>query len=323
MKIFLILFAIFLILPLFVIRPILLRVANKLIAPGVIGFDGRGFFLPLLLFHARNVRFFLKGSRRRDRVFFSADEVRFRVHPLFLLLGRVRLIHLVLKNPFLEYINRQESFEKNRLLPGRHRIEVKGGTVIGGAVSVVDETMPQAYRIELKNIQLYNGDMDLSTPVDVLFRSERGEADIASGRLMIGRSGSIGFLRLWGVTWGEITNIGDVPFLRGKVALEALHTGGSDRRQVEGFVGSLKRDEDDPLHPGIDETSNPVAFAFPIEWNDYRVTFDLGLQKLIGSILKHSKGTVLTSGFLLGGRGVFEMLKKPESGPDAAKQTAR
>ncbi|MCB1318603.1 MAG: hypothetical protein KDK34_00035, partial [Leptospiraceae bacterium] len=153
-----------------------------------LGFRGPGFLMPFLHFRARRFRFMIHGRADTDRVFFSADRVRFRLDPFFLLLGKLRIVGLQLFNPYLEYFNRVESFEKNRYLPPRHRLELKNLSIHNGIVYVKDETMTPVYRLEIGRIELENCDMDVGTPVDLFFRAERGEASIGSGRIEIGNS---------------------------------------------------------------------------------------------------------------------------------------
>ncbi|MCB1326578.1 MAG: hypothetical protein KDK35_15180 [Leptospiraceae bacterium] len=277
-----------------------------------LGFRGPGFILPLLAFRARDFRFLIHGADI-DRVYFGSEEVRLRIDPVFLLFFRIRIVDLLLESPYIEYINRLESHTKNRLLPRRHRIEIKRGRVHNGAVYVRDETMRPTYRLELRQIELYNMDMDVATSVDLFFRAERGEAQIAGGRIEIGNSSHEGYVRLWGITWGQIINLESVPFMGSKFALVAYHSGGSDGRKVYGQVGysSSTVEEDLPDHGGSERYG--VNFAFDIDWDDYRVTLDLGLQRLIGNILSSAQSNWLTSGIVMSGRQVFELLRKPES----------
>jgi len=273
-------------------------------------FEG-GFRLFSLTFRARAFSLIFPGSSEKDRVYFECHNARFRIDLVFLFMGRLRIRDIHLEHPFLDYRNRMESYLKNDLLPGRHRIELKNLNIHRGRITVSDETRTPVYRLELKNIQLENADMDVATPVDVFFRAQRGEADIGSGKLEIGTSANIGYIRLRDVTWGEITAVGNAPFMGSRLLLEAFHSGGSEKRAIQGSVGTLGGQKTNYLEKG--SMRNTIYFSFEADWNEYRITLDLGLQKLIGEILRTASASVLSTGLVLGGRGVFEILKKQES----------
>ncbi|MCR9143292.1 MAG: hypothetical protein NXI24_13650 [bacterium] len=286
-----------------------------------LGFHGI-FFVPLLYFRSGRFRLMFHGESTHDRVYFEAKQVSFRIDPFFLLLGRLRLVNLKLKDPYLEYINRMESHKKNRFLPARHRIELKRAHITGGRLFVRDETMTPVYRLEMTGIELDNMDLDIGTPIDFLFRTERGEAEFASGRIEIGQTRGVGFIRLRDVAWTEIASLEKLPFT-GRLALSVSHTGGSRSRSVQGQISATAA----PGAAGVPGEStasiasikdphkslNNVNFQFDIDWNDYGVTLDLGLQRLIGKILDNADAGWLGQGIVIGGRGVFEILKKPEA----------
>lgn len=275
-----------------------------------ISMRGPGFILPILGFSARRFRLMVHGSPQIDRVFFQADRISFLIDPLLLLFGRLRLVRLRIDNPYLEYVNRIDSFRKNRYLPRRHRVEIKSGRIRNGFVTVRDETRTPVYRMELREIELDGMDVDVGTPVDLLFRTRRGSARIGSeGLIEIGETRGGGFIRLRGVTWGEISSLPNLPFAGGRLALAAYHTGGSSGRKVQGQVGP---GDSTAGELASDQEGQAAVFEFDIDWNDYAISIDLGFQKLIGEILTHGRTGWLSSGFLIGGRSVFQMLKKPE-----------
>lgn len=275
---------------------------------------GIGLVLPGLYFSANRIRFMIQGGAGRDRVYFEARRLRCRIDPVFLLLGRIRLVGLKLEEPLLHYFNRQESYHKNRLLPKRHRLEIKNLSVSGGFLLILDETMSPVYRLTLRDILLENADMDVGTPIDVLFRAGQGSARIDSGYLEIGRHGDEGTIRLWGVTWGEIAGLGgEVPFMSRQLALYATHTGGSHGRHAQGLIGTTPAGTPRKEFFSLSDVTTRITFDFDLDWDDYALTFDLGLLKLIGRILDSANAAGLgTRGVLPGLRGVFEILKKKE-----------
>lgn len=295
--------------------PVLNRILRRLLRRWFhLDWQGLGLFLPLLYFSAKRVRFMIQGRSDSDRVYFEARRIRCRIDPIFLLMGRIRLIGLRVDAPLLHYFNRLESYKKNYLLPGRHRLEIKNFSIRDGSILVLDETMTPNYRITLGEIQLDNADMDVGTPIDVLFRAEHGQARIDSGYLEIGRHGDEGTLKMWGVTWGEIAGLGaDVPFMSRQLALHATHTGGAHGRKAQGVIGTAEAGTPVKEFFSMSDVDARLSFDFEINWDDYSLTFDLGLLRLIAKILDSASAQDISSrGALPGLRAMFEILKKQE-----------
>ncbi|MBX7057820.1 MAG: hypothetical protein K1X75_07105 [Leptospirales bacterium] len=293
--------------------PLLQRLLNRWLAPSFsIGFGGVGFILPLLSFRARNFRMMIQPTLQSDRVYFECQGLRFRISLLHLFFFHLRIVGLRLDRARLEYVNRVDSHQKNRFLPGRHRVEIRGGDVRNGLIIVRDETRTPVYRMELRDLQLHDLNMDVATPVDLLFRTGRGSAQIGSGLIEIGqtRSGG-GFIRLNGVTWGEISSMDGLPFTGWRIALFAHHEGDARGRRAEGALSFISPDParaTEGVRPGADA----VHFEFPLHWEDYAISMDLGLQRLIGEVLRHGRAPWVSRGLLLGSRSVFEIVKKQE-----------
>ncbi len=292
--------------------PILQRLLNRWLQPAfTVGFGGIGFLGPSLAFRAHNFRMLIHPGAASDRVFFECKRLHFRISPLHLLFFRLRLVGLLIEDGRLEYINRVDSHRKNRFLPGRHRVEIKGGVVRRSRVIVSDETRAPIYRMELRNLELEDMDMDVGTPVDLLFRTRRGQAEIGSGIIEIGETAGGGFIRLNGVTWGEISSVEGLPFTGWRLALFAHHHGDARGRAVEGSLSFISPDPATAVE-GVRPGGDAVHFQFPVVWEDFRLSFDLGLQRLIGEVLRNGRAPWVSRGLLLGSRGVFEMLKKQE-----------
>ena len=298
--------------------PVLNRIARRVLRRWFhLDFGGLGLFLPFLYFSATRVRFMIQGNADSDRVYFEARRIRCRIDPVFLLLGRIRLVSLRVDAPLLHYFNRLESYKKNYLLPKRHRIEIKNLSMKDGSILVLDETMTPAYRLTLREIQVDNADMDVGTPIDVLFRAEYARARIDSGHLELNRHGDEGTIKLWGVTWGEIAGLGDVPFMSRQLALHATHTGGTHGRLAEGMIGTAEAGTPVKEFFSMSDIAARLSFTFEINWDDYALTFDLGLLRLIAGILDSANPEDVSSlGALPGLRAVFEVLKKQEREAD-------
>ncbi len=296
-------------------RPVLLWLVGRLFGSYVsIDFRGVGFLVPLLRFSCRDLRIFAPGKQDRDRIYIEAARVSFFLDPIHLFFARIRTAGMQLERPLLHYVNRQESHEKNRYVPRRHRIELKNTRVRGGTVFIQDETLAPVYRLALSQIELEGGDMDVGTSIDVFFRSRRGSARISSGFIEIAGEHGRGTIRVWGSTWGELTGVGDLPLMRGRLALEAYHSGGSEGRRVEGILANIPAaHERDYTHFHIHDVRTQIPFAFELDWNDYRLTFDLALLKLIQAVLGGSRAPgVIRGGVLSGVRGLFELFRKQE-----------
>ena len=63
----------------------------------------------------------------------------------------------------------------------------------------------------------------------------------------------------------------------------------------------------------LSDIDTRITFDFEIDWEDYALTFDLGLLKLIARILESANAADVSSrGALPGLRAIFEILKKQE-----------
>ncbi|MCB1167815.1 MAG: hypothetical protein KDK33_16780 [Leptospiraceae bacterium] len=273
-------------------------------------YEGPGMILGLW-FQARNLRAIFAPDGGMDRFYFEAGKIHFAVSPLHLLFGRILLLKPYLAHAYLEYINRIDSHKKNRFLPGRHRIEFKDLDVVDGSVTVVDETIPGPYRLNISQIQLESADMDLSTPVDLFFRMDHGHALIGSGKIEAGRSRETGFIKIRGITWGEITSLERLPLMGYGFSLSAYHRGGSNTREVEGHLRIL-----DGSGAGSDKG---IPYSFRIRWSDYNLTMDLGIQKLIENILNSARPGLMERGLVLGSKSVFDLVKKPQFDTESDK----
>jgi len=264
-------------------------------------FKGPGWLFPLFFFRARSLSLMIRGGEDRDRVYLRADSVSFWVSPLDLLRGRLVLVHLRLIHPFLEYVNRQDSYEKNRLLPSPGRFLIRGGRILNGHIKVSDETRAPRYEIELSKIHVRNGTLDVGVPAQIFFTIEQGKARLGDGHLEVRSGAKSGWLVLEG-TLGDITSMQGLPFFGSRFYLELAHKWDMETGKsfVEGQISGSERDR------------NPVPFDFEVNWSDYKLTMDLGIQRLIENVIHNTRprGISIKSGVIMGGRGFFELIKK-------------
>lgn len=291
---------------LLMLKPILNRIAPELFT---IHFSGPGWIFPLFFFRAKKLSLMLPGGPDRDRVYLHADSVSFWVSPLELLKGRFVLVHLRLIHPFLEYFNRQDSHEKNRLLPTPGRFLIRGGRILNGRIKVTDETRTPRYELSLSKIHVRNGSVDVGIPAQLLFTLGQGTARLGDGHLEVRSGERSGWLVLNG-TLGDITSMQGMPFFGSKFTLELAHKwdGSAERSLVEGQISASEKDR------------NPVPFEFEVNWSDYRLTLDLGLQRLIEQVINNTRptGINIKSGVLMGSRQFFELIKKDYGSPPGA-----
>ncbi|MCE9599457.1 MAG: hypothetical protein K8S54_15960 [Spirochaetia bacterium] len=281
-----------------VLKPILNRIAPELFT---IHFTGPGWIFPLFFFRAKKLSLMIRGGPDRDRVYLHADSVSFWVSPLDLLKGRIVLVHMRLIHPFLEYFNRQDSHEKNRLLPAPGRFLIRGGRILNGRIKVTDETRTPRYELELSKIHVRNGSVDVGVPAQLFFTLGQGTAHLGDGNLEVRSGERSGWLVLSG-TLGDITSMRGMPFFGSRFLLEMAHKWEAEtgRSVVAGQISGSEQDR------------NPVPFEFEVNWSDYRLTLDLGLQRLIEQVINSTRprGISIKSGVLMGSRQFFELIKK-------------
>lgn len=282
---------------------LLLKPALNRVAPGQfhIDFTGPGWIFPLFYFRARKFSLMLRGGEKRDRVYLEADHVQFWVSPFDLLRGRLVLWRMRLIHPVLEYVNRQDSSEKNKLLPAPGRFLIKRGRIRHGRIKVTDETRTPRYELELSKIAVKNGELDVGIPAEVFFTLSQGKASLGDGTLEVRSSKKSGWLVIEG-TLGDITSMQGMPFFGSRFYLELAHTRDMEtgRTLIEGQISGSPHDR------------NPAPFEFEIDWNDYRLTMDLGIQKLIEQVIKNARpqGISIKSGVILSSRRFFDLIKK-------------
>ncbi len=282
---------------------LLLKPALNRVAPGQfhIDFRGPGWIFPLFYFRARNFSLMLRGGEKRDRVYLEVDLIQFWISPLDLLRGRLVLWRLRLLHPVLEYVNRQDSREKNKYLPAPGRFLIHRGRIMNGRIKVTDETRTPRYEMELKRISVKNGHLDVGVPAQVLFTLAQGKALLGDGTLEVRSSPKSGWLVMEG-TLGDITSMKGVPFFGSRFYLELAHTRDAvtGKTLIEGQISGSQHDK------------NPAPFDFEINWDDYRLTMDLGIQKLIEQVINHARpqGISIKSGVILSSRRFFDLIKK-------------
>ncbi|MBW7858549.1 MAG: hypothetical protein H3C43_09740 [Leptonema sp. (in: Bacteria)] len=263
---------------------------------------GLGFLTPFY-FKASNLRIEWQ-SETSDRVLIRCWKAKFRISLSNLLLFRIKFRYLVLDELYLEYINRIDSFKKIRFLPKRGRFQIEGLAISQGELYVVDHTLPGPYRLRLKNISIEEGRFDLATSVDLLLQIQAGSADLGRGQIITSSDGKTGNLQLRSVDWNSVIGMEHIPFLPGTAFSLLVHyqAVSNDIIHVDGTLHLIGSDSP--------QTESGIPFEFFINWDEYRLTMDLGIQKLVEQILSHSKAGILETGLLYVGKGIFDRFKK-------------
>jgi hypothetical protein len=279
------------------------------VLPVQIRMKGPGFLSPFF-FTARDVSFSYKGEGT-DHLLLRCSALRFRISLSQLLLFRLRFRSFSLADPYLEYENHVESFRKTRLLPARHRIQIDSLNIENGEVYVVDYTLPGPYRLRIRNIHLHGGTVDLATSAGLLLQIRRGRAELGGGIILAHRTGRTGTLLLKNVDWNSVIGLEHIPFLPGtEFSLSVRHhTISDDEVKVQGRLHLLGSGDE-----SSEVEMSGIPFAFVIRWDDYRMTMDLGIQKMIDQILTHAKPGLIQAGLLYVGKGIFDRFKKSAEG---------
>lgn len=274
------------------------------ILPIQIRMKGPGFISPFF-FSARDISIVWRG-KGTDHLLLRSAAVRFRISFLQLFLFRICFRSFFLSRPYLEYDNHVDSFKKTKHLPPRKRVIIDSLNIEEGEVALVDYTLPGPYRIRLRHINLDGGRVDLATSADLLFQIRSGSAELGRGMILAHHNGKIGTLSLKNVDWNSIIGMEHLPFLPGTAFSLLLehHLLSDSRVQVHGTLHLLgQRNENEPEASG-------VPFSFQIRWEEYRMTMDLGIQKLIEQIFTYARPGLVEAGLLFVGKEIFNRFKK-------------
>lgn len=263
---------------------------------------GLGFLTPFY-FNAANLRIEWQ-TETSDKVLIRCWRAKFRVSLLNLLRFRIKLRYLILDELYLEYVNRVDSFKKTKYLPKRGRFQISGLSISQGELYVVDHTLPGPYRLRLKNISIENGHVDVATSVDLLLQIQNGTADLGRGQIITSNRHKSGNLQLRNVEWNSVIGMEHIPFLPGTAFSLILQYQvlSKDIFHIDGSLHLLGGD--------TKQVESGIPFEFFIDWDEYQLTMDLGIQKLIEQILTHSKAGILETGLLYVGKGIFDRFKK-------------
>lgn len=267
-------------------------------------FDGKGFIHPFY-FKAINVHVKFQYKKEIDSFELDCESIEFKIKILPLIVGKVQIYDLYLSYPYLYYENKLNSFLKIQILPDQKRVCFKNFNIENGEVYVIDYLLPGPYKLRLTNINIKNAKMDLSTPINLLFFIEEGNANIEQGIITAKTNFKEKFphgrLILKDVKWTSVMGI-KIPFFGTKFDLDVFYKHhSSNSTYVKGFLHLTGKSQEDELG---------IPFEFIIYWKEYRLPMDLALQKLIEKIFETVQPTFIEKGILTIGKEVFDRIKK-------------
>lgn len=268
--------------------------------------DFKGFgFHPYFYFSARDFRILYASRPDTDRVFFSAEKIHFWVNPFPLLIGRIYIHRMYLENGLLEYVNRMDSYKKASILPARKKVQFLNSRIIRGRVLVRDETMG-GYQLQIKDIDLKKAAIDAGCSIDIFFRTGQGQAKLGSAGIQVSRHGRTGSVKTDKIRIAELAGF-NVPLFWDRISLNLEYIEKPGVTRVKGLMNIHIFTEEDH-----EEVKEGIPCDFILDWDDYQMTFDLGFQKLIETVLHNTRPTLIQRGLIYGGKQVFEILKKPD-----------
>lgn len=274
-----------------------------------IQFSGIGFFIPFYFF-AKNVYIKFNYKEEYDYFELSCKKVQFVINPIYLFKKQLILEFLSMEYPNLYYENKYNSYKKINLLPKMNQIIIKNFSIKQGNISTIDYMLPGPYQFYLTDINCLIRKIDVSIPVSLLFFVENGSAKIDSGDLKIQHSKTrfkpSGSIVLKNIKWTKILGL-SLPFVGTAFDLFVYFTHESDEEViVSGYLHVLGTKEEQKEHI----QKEGIPFIFHINWEEFRLPIDLGLQKLIEKIFETINPSLLGKSFIYIGKEVFDRIKK-------------
>jgi hypothetical protein len=267
-------------------------------------FEGKGFIHPFY-FKANNLHVKFQYKKGIDSFELDCARIHFKIKILPLIWGKVIIYDLHLFHPYLFYENKLNSFLKIHLLPNPKRVNLKNFHIHKGEVYVIDYLLPGPYKLRLTNINLKNAQMDLGTPINLLFFIESGQANIEKGTITAKTDYKNpkpnGSLILKDIKWTSVMGI-QIPFLGTKFDLNVYYTHQTQNHTlIKGYLHLMGNSTQDDVG---------IPFQFTINWKEYKLPMDLALQKLIENIFNTLQPTLIEKGILFIGKEVFDRVKK-------------
>ncbi len=267
-------------------------------------FKKLGFFHPFR-FYAENLIINYFKSENYDTFSFQCEKIFFLVRFLPLLWGKIKIKKIYIKNPYLFYENKMNSFLKIQLLPSPNRVFFENIIIFQGKIKFIDYVLPGPYQLLMEGINLYGAQMDLSFPVSILFFIKRGKARLGRGKIKsrnhyIKKKPLRGNLIFHKIKWMDVMGI-TIPLMEITFDMEIEFEHLKNQTNVSGKIFILNN---------IEKKNGGIGFSFPIIWSQYRLPMDLGIQKLIEKIFETIQPSLIEKGLILIGKEFFDKFRK-------------
>jgi hypothetical protein len=190
------------------------------------------------------------------------------------------------------YLNKISSKDKIDLLPPVGKIKIRNAYLRKINFNIEDRAVFPTFKIRIDDINLTRANFDFAQSLEVLFKSRRGSCKIGLGKIITERRGKNGVLRIKGLTLGEIISLDYVPIMpfNEKIYMIAEFVNEKGITKISGNVGRLMHQEDAEKTLDHNELKQKIAFGFQVKWEEYRLPFDLGLRKLLNTLVS---GTII------------------------------
>jgi hypothetical protein len=239
----------------------------------------------------RNFHLVFPGKERKtDQIDLKIPHIKAKISLQKLFKGKILIYDVYLDSPRLDYINIIASNDKLYLIPNRGHLLINKLRINDGVIRIEDRVLVPTYKILLSEIYLDGGNLDIGSPIEVLFRSTYGRCKLGNGNLLIDKKpDGTGFLNLVGVTWSELAGLKiiPVPILSNKIDLK-VDFKIDDAKDVIQFSGTLQNLNKNSNNPEVskekvdDEAKKLLnSFHFDEKLNDLALPFDLALRKII------------------------------------------
>ena len=243
------------------------------------------FFLPGFFFYGKNLHLVLEEAPSLDSANLKMGTVFFWLDPFSLLLGKIRIRNLFLKDFHIFYLNKIPSDKKIHLVPPPHKIKITGN-LENGSFDLEDRSRFPIYRLSLRDILMHEFQLDPGFQLGLFFFAKKGQCKIGSGTLHTHLlSKNHGILRVSGVTIGEFVNLEVLPLLSNNVELATEFKHKEGITEYRGVLGQNFLPEEAEKNPDLPK-KRKVGFQFTIDWSEYRLPLDLGVRLLLSQLAK-------------------------------------
>ena len=180
----------------------------------------------------------------------------FQLNPAALLIGRVRVSGLTLRQPRMRvrvFRHRRKIDPEIRPLPDFGTVFVSGIRITGGHVHIHDTTILTPLRLDVREINIKGGRFDAGVPISLFFLSREGHAFLDEAPIAINLKNGKGRLNIQGLDLRALAGIGSFLIREGLLDLDFPYElkekrliGGEVDMRLRNFRSSLQSRGDAP-----------------------------------------------------------------------------